>query len=294
MAADLVEQLRQYGHLLRDDPPPDDRPLDGRELPHPPDVLVSPVVEKRKPSRRGLLVAATVVALTVGLLGALVAVNQPPAEPVATPVAAPSDVAPQPNDTPELEAEFATIDYEIVSSGPRSATEQEADAVVRFFERAAIEVDDDSVRVVLEVDEGPTVFEADVGDDVRTDDPFDSNRCRVTITSFSTGDQIGNEPFSCWNTEVRPPPTEDERPQLAYGCDPAYGIPGGVFGKRDFTAEIDLPPNAPAAIFTLENGKRVLVRPVRDLVSYAGPPAASVEVFYADGQTFTDDLSDCL
>lgn len=289
MAAELVEQLRQYGQLLRDESAPDD--LERTPTAHVFDMPSS----KASRTRHGVLLMATSISvLAVGLVAVLVAVNQPPTEPIATTIEAPSEVTPQANDTPELEAQFSTIDYEIVSSDPRPATATETEAVVAFFDRKAIEVDASSVQVVFEADEGPVVFEADLTDTARPDDPLNSNRCRVTATSPPDDATIGNKESSCWNTATRPEPTENERPQLSYGCDPAYGIPGGWFGKRNFTAEIDLPPDAPGAVFTLENGKRVLVRPASDLISYTGPPATSVEVFYAGGQTFTDDLSNCL
>jgi hypothetical protein len=165
---------------------------------------------------------------------------------------------------------------------------------VAFFDRKAIEVDASSVQVVFEADGGPVVFEAGLTNAARPDDPLNSNRCRVSATSPLDDAEIANKESSCWNTATRPEPAENEQPQLSFGCDPAYGIPEGWFGKRNVTAKIDLPPDAPGALFRLEKGKRVLVRPASDLIPYTGPPASGVEVFCAGGQTFTDDLSNCI
>ncbi|MDA3037945.1 MAG: hypothetical protein O3C27_00210 [Actinomycetota bacterium] len=79
---------------------------------------------------------------------------------------------------------------------------------------------------------------------------------------------------------------------FTYGCAPTRELFGRRFGKRDFSAQIFM-PGTPGVIFTLENGDRILVRPLDDRVYYHGPLAAQMEIFEPEGGVQAIDTSDC-
>ena len=65
-------------------------------------------------------------------------------------------------------------------------------------------------------------------------------------------------------------------------------------GNSPSTATIDLPPNAPGVIFTLDDGQTVLIRPVNDFVFFRGPIVDRMEIFYATGEGHVVNTTDCM
>ena len=280
MSVDIIEQLERYGDFLRDELTVG-VPVVGLR----PEVDVSPR-RWRAWAVRGVASAAVLV-LAVMSFAAIRRSGSSPL--VASQV---SDVEPieiLPTDTAAFRERLPDVDLQMIPLAPRVATEDERATVVE--KRRDLLLVPASVEVVFEVANGPIAFEFDM---ISTGSgPLDCRRGRMT------GERRGAElrllgSSSCWDP-TRPPTRADPgRPPLSYGCRPKYLFGGDQFGVKDFNVEITTPLGSPGAIFTLTDGRQVLVRPSNDLVFYMGPVAETVDVFYPDNSVVTERTGSCI
>jgi hypothetical protein len=147
-----------------------------------------------------------------------------------------------------------------------------------------------SESVVFEVEGGVISVQFDLAPDQPRSG---ANRCQLDGRREGAELRLRDE-WSCWNRALRPATRADGGPPMRWGCKPRFFFGGSWFGGKNFFAEVGMPPGSPGAIFTLQDGKRVLVRPSFDLVMYVGPIAETVDVFRADGTFTTERTGACL
>ena len=265
MSIDVLDQLQRYGDFVRHEVAALD---DGGVL-----RLEPPTPPSRRRSRRLLAVAAVAV-IAGGLAGA---VALAPDDVRTTTVAARA----LPGDPPKLRARMGEL-TELVVSGPRAATAEEAADVVDELDGEHKEIDKDSVRIVQEGD-GWVAVEFDVSVEPPLGQLGDVLHCRGIAKAESGGLRF-RKGYGCWDPAVVRPPVEGERDRVSYGCNPRFDLLStGLFGVKDFQTEIELAPDAVAVVLELEGGEALLARPADGLVTYMGKVAERVQIYDADG-----------
>jgi len=289
MSTELIDQLARYGDFVREELA-EAAGVDGPSAaPLTLQVAVEP--EPRRRADRLVLVAVLAAVLFAsGLITLSLVRNQE--ELVASPVSDPTLIERRATDTEPFLERLSDVNFEMSSFGQRGPTDAERASVVSFFGPQAEDLSGESVTIIQEFEAGPVVVEFNV--DRPEEGEIDATRCRAVGRSTSGGLDFGDR-FSCWDPANRPVLAGDAAPSFSFGCVAAIPIPGGsLFGRRDFVAEVDLPPRSPGVVFTLDNGDVVLLRPNNNLVVYAGPVAQRMEIFYANGEVHTINTSDCL
>ncbi len=289
MTADLVEQLRDYGDVLRAE------------------------IERRESERRHgsggagrswsrVLLVAAMVGVAVACGTALYSLYSLPLGPalVADPVEDSSSIERTDSEPAEFLDRLDDVDFVMEMGAGRDLTAGERRDVIDYFApgTGAGQPSVGSARVAFELTDNWVVIDADLDagqqPDRVPDDLPREQRCRVLART--DGDSLSFDALghSCWDRNRSLLPGEGERAGVSYGCRPAVELGGLVaYGQGDFVADISVPPDSPGAIFTLVSGESVLIRPVEQQIIYAGPVVEQVAIFYGDGKVERTTTADC-